>query len=165
MAQSVTGALSVSATASEAITNGLSTGRLAPALAASLTFGTGTGANNVQYCWTKSATATAATVTYTLSALADDLGRSVPFTKVRCLVITHLGAVDAQPLTVGGAALHPWLAPFGDVTDKVVIRSGGCLVLAGPLTTGYAVTSGVSDQLMLDPGANTIPFKIMIMGE
>jgi hypothetical protein len=39
------------------------------------------------------------------------------------------------------------------------------LALAGPLATGYVVAAGSSDQLKLDPGINTIPFKIMIMGE
>jgi hypothetical protein len=141
MPQVVTGNLTVTASATETVTNALASGSLSPILSVALAFGSGTGALKIQYTWSVSATATASPVTYTLSALTDGLGRSVPLTKVRGLVIAHLGTVDAQPLTVGGAAL------------------------AGPLATGYVVAAGSSDQLKLDPGINTIPFKIMIMGE
>jgi hypothetical protein len=165
MPQSVTGNLNVSATATETISNGLASGSLSPALSVALAFAAGVGALKIQYTWTVSATATATPVTYTLSALTDGLGRSVPLTKVHAIVIAHLGTTDAQPLTVGGAASNPWVAPFADVSDKLKIAAGGVLALAGPLATGYAVASGSSDQLKLDPGANTIPFKILIMGE
>jgi hypothetical protein len=165
MPLNVTGNLDVSIRAAEKVTVGLGSGQLAPSLAVNLAFGTGTGANNVQWSFSKSATATAAPVTYTLSALVDDLGRTIALTKVRAFVIAHLGTVDGQPLTIGAAATNPWLAPFADVSDKLVIRAGGVLVMAGPLATGYAVTAGSSDQLKLDPGANTIPFKTFFMGE
>jgi hypothetical protein len=165
MPQVVTGNLNVSLTATETIAAGLASGQLSPSLAVALAFGAGTGSGNVQWVWSKSATAAAAPVTYTLSALVDDLGRTIALTKVRALVIAHLGTVDGQPLTAGGASSNPWLAPFADVSDKAVIRAGGVLVLAGPLATAYPVTAGSSDQLKLDPGANSIPFKIMIVGE
>jgi ABC-type sulfate transport system substrate-binding protein len=165
MPQVVTGNLNVSASATETIANGLASGSLSPGLAVSAAFAAGTGANKIQYTWTKSATATAAPVTYTLSALVDDLGRTIPLAKVHTLVIAHLGVVDAQPLTIGGAASAPWLAPFGDISDKIKIYAGGVLALSAPLATGFAVATGTSDQLKLDPGANTIPFKIHLMGE
>jgi hypothetical protein len=165
MPQNVTGNLNVSVTATETLANGLASGSLSPGLAVTAAFGSGTGANKIQYTWTVSATAAATPVTYTLSALTDGLARSVPLTKVHTIVIAHLGVVDAQPLTIGGAASAPWLAPFGDVSDKVKIYAGGVLALSAPLATGFAVAAGTSDQLKLDPGANTIPFKIHIMGE
>src|SRR4051812_39864866 len=100
MAQVVTGSLVATVSASERVTNGIGTGSIAPSLAASLTFANGAGANSINYVWSKSATATAATVTYILSALTDDLGRSVPFTKIRVFFLQHLGTTDGQPLTV-----------------------------------------------------------------
>jgi hypothetical protein len=167
MPLNVTGNLDVSIRATEAtaVTIGLASVQVAPTLAVALSFGSGVGANKIQGLFSKSATATAAPVTYTLSALVDDLGRTIALTKVRALVIAHLGTVDGQPLTIGGATTNPWSAPFADVSDKVIIRAGGVLVLAGPLATGYAVTAGSSDQLKLDPGAATIPFKIFFLGE
>jgi hypothetical protein len=165
MPLNVTGNLDVTIRATESLVNGLGSGQLAPTLAVSLGFGSGTGANNIQYTWSKSATAAATPITYTLSALVDDLGRTIALAKVRAWVIANLSQVDGQFLTVGGAGTHPWLAPFADVSDKAVIRAGGVLVLAGPLATAYPVVAGTSDQLMIDPGTFTIPFKIMILGE
>jgi hypothetical protein len=167
MPLNVTGNLDVSIRATEAtaVAIGLASVQIAPSLPVNLAFGAGTGALKIQQVWTKSATATAAPVTYILSALVDDFGRSIPLAKVRGIVIANLSGTDGQTLLMGGATTNPWLAPFGDVSDKVVIRAGGVLVMAGPLLTGYAVTAGASDQLKLDPGAATIPFKIFFLGE
>jgi hypothetical protein len=165
MPQNVTGNLDVQIKAAETVANGLGSGQLAPSLAVALAFGKGVGANNIQYVFSKSATATAAPVTYILSALVDDLGRSVPLAKVRGIVIANLSGTDGQTLLMGGATTNPWLAPFGDVSDKLKIHASGVFALAAPLATGLGVTAGVSDQLKLDPGAATIPFKIFFLGE
>lgn len=165
MPQNVTGELVVSIKAAETIANGLGTGQLSPSLAVTLTFGSGTGSGKVQQNWTRSATAAAAPVTYTLSAMVDDMGRSVPLAKVRGIVIANLSQTDGQTLTIGGAATNPWLAPFGDVSDKLKIHAGGVFALAAPLATGLGVTAGSSDQLKIDPGASSIPFKIFFLAE
>jgi hypothetical protein len=165
MPLNVTGNLDVTIRATENIANGLGSGQLAPTLAVSLAFGNGTGANNVNEVWTKSATAAAAPVTYTLSALVDDLGRTIPIAKVRGIVAANLSGTDGQTLTIGGAATNPWAAPFGSATDKLKIPAGGAFAMGAPLATGLGVTAGASDQLKVDPGANTIPFKLMFLGE
>jgi hypothetical protein len=165
MPLNVTGNLDVTIRATESLVVGLGSGQVSPALTVSLAFGNGTGAGNIQWTFSKSATAAAAPVTYTLSSLVDDQGRSIVLAKVRAFVIAHLGSVDGQPLLVGGAATNPWAAPFADVSDKLVVRAGGVYAFGGPLATGYAVTAGSSDQLKVDPGANTIPFKIFFLGE
>jgi hypothetical protein len=165
MPLNVTGNLDISIRATESLVNGLGSGQVAPALTVSLGFGNGTGANNINEVWTKSATAAAAPVTYTLSALVDDLGRTIPIAKVRGIVVANLSGTDGQTLTIGGAATNPWTAPFGSATDKLKIPAGGPFALGAPLATGLGVTAGASDQLKLDPGANTIPFKIFFLGE
>jgi hypothetical protein len=165
MPLNVTGNLDVSIRAAETIAVGLASGTLSPSLPVNLAFGAGTGALKIQQVWTKSATATAAPVTYILSALVDDFGRSIPLAKVRGIVIANLSGTDGQTLLMGGATTNPWLAPFGDVSDKLKIHASGVFALAAPLATGLGVTAGVSDQLKLDPGAATIPFKIFFLGE
>lgn len=166
MAQVVTGNLSVSSTASETVTNGLASGTLGPSLSVSLAFTNGTGTTAIQYVFSYSETLAISTPrTWTLSALTDSLGRSVPFAKVRSIVIANLATVDGYTITVGGAASNPWLAPFADVSDKLKVPAGGCLVLAAPLATAFAVTASSSDQLKLDPGANAVAYKILISGE
>jgi hypothetical protein len=165
MPLNVTGNLDVSIRATETLVVGLGSGQIQPSLAVSLAFGAGVGANNIQWTFSKSATATAAPVTYTLSALVDDQGRTIVLAKVRAFVIAHLGSVDGQPLLVGGAATNPWAAPFGSATDRQSVRAGGVYAFGGPLATAYPVVAGSSDQLKLDPGANTIAFKIFFLGE
>jgi hypothetical protein len=165
MPLNVTGNLDVSIRATETLVVGLGSGQIQPSLAVSLAFGAGVGANNIQWTFSKSATATAAPVTYTLSALVDDQGRTIVLAKVRAFVIAHLGSVDGQPLLVGGAATNPWAAPFGSATDRQSVRAGGVYAFGGPLATAYPVVAGSSDQLKVDPGANTIPFKLMFLGE
>jgi hypothetical protein len=51
--------------------------------------------------------------------LADDLGTTIAFTKVKILFIENTSAVDT--LSVGGAASNQWAAPFADVSDKLKI--------------------------------------------
>jgi hypothetical protein len=165
MPLNVTGNLDITIRATETLVVGLGSGQVQPSLAVSLAFGNGTGAGNIQWTFSKSATAAAAPVTYTLSSLVDDQGRSIVLAKVRAFVIAHLGSVDGQPLLVGGAATNPWAAPFGSATDRQSVRAGGVYAFGGPLATAYPVVAGSSDQLKVDPGANTIPFKLMFLGE
>jgi hypothetical protein len=165
MPLNVTGNLDITIRAVESLVVGLGSGQLAPTLAVSLAFGNGTGSGNIQWTFSKSATAAAAPVTYTLSALVDDQGRTIVLAKVRAFVIAHMGSVDGQPLLVGGAATNPWAAPFGSATDRQSVRAGGVYAFGGPLATAYPVVAGSSDQLKVDPGANTIPFKLMFLGE
>lgn len=162
----VTADIKLTATAVETLTVGLGSAPVPSAIAQALSFTNGTGANNVNKVFSKSATAAASTPdTYTLSALTDDLGRTVAFSKVRVLIVINLETTDGHDLTVGNAATNPWVGPFGAGTNTVSIGAGGFLVLVAPLATAYAVTSGASDQLMLNPGANSVAYKILILGE
>lgn len=146
----------------ETLTIGLTTDNVSETLGVSLSFTNGTGAGKVNERWTKGATATAAAVTYTLSSLTDALGRTIAFTKVRALLIVNKGT---NALTVGDAGTNPWVAPFGGATQTVTVPAGGALLLLAPDASGLAVTASSSDQLKIDPGANTVEFEISIVGE
>lgn len=163
MSYVVTGNLTCKVTISETLTNGLSSGPVGGTVSYNLAFGNGTGAGNMNEPFSLSATLAISTpVTHTLSALTDAIGRTVAFTKVRLGMIINNGTAD---LIVGGAATHPWLAPFGDVSDKVTIKPGGVWLFTAPGTAGLAVGSGSADQLKFDPGSTACPYKIILFGE
>lgn len=158
----VTAGLTVRLKTQETLTLGIEIGQVPGDLNLALTFANGTGANAINQRWTKTRTATAAPDTWTLSAITDDLGRSIPFAKVRLVIIQNLGVAD---LKVGNAASHPWAAPFGSTTSMLRVPAGGFIIIAAPTAAGLAVGSGTSDQIMIDPGAATVDYQMVFLGE
>ncbi len=163
MALVVTGTTTLNSSFTETVTNGLITGSVGANVSYSKTWTNGSGADQVNYVFTKSATLAISTpVTLTLSALTDDSGRSIPFTKIRELVLKNNGTAVMH---IGAAAANPWAAIVGDAaTDKIPIRPGGVLMMVAPDVTGFAVSSGASDQLKLDPGATACPYELSLKG-
>lgn len=126
-------------------------------------FGNGTGANAINRSWRKSATAAASTPdTWTLSGLVDDYSRTIPIAICRLVLIFNRGTTR---LLVGGAAVDPWVAPFGGPTDRVVCPAAGWLGLCGPDAAGLGVTAGVSDQLKVDPETFSVDYLMIFLGE
>jgi hypothetical protein len=159
----VSGNLKVSTSASENLTLGIGSGTFTQAASKTLTFQNGSGANKVGQNYSISKTAAGAADTYTLSAIVDGLGRTIVFTTIRMLYLTHDGTVDGQPLLFGAAATQPWLGPFSVATTTLKVTAGGILIIGGPLLTAYPVTAG--DKIKIDPGANSIPYTLHILGE
>jgi hypothetical protein len=159
----VTGNPKVSTSAVETLTLGIGTGSFNMAASKTLTFSNGVGSGKVSQNYSISKTAAAAADTYTLSAIVDGLGRTIVFATIRMLVITNDSTVDGQPLLVGNAATQPWLGPLSVATTTMKVTAGGVLVIGGPLLTAYPVTAG--DKLKVDPGANSIPYTLHILGE
>lgn len=162
-ALSVTGNLKVTTSATENLTLGIGTGSFSMSAAKNLNFTNGTGANKIGQNYTISKTAAGAPDNYTLSAIVDGLLRTIVFVTIRMLVITNDSTVDGQTLLIGGASAPAWVGPFDDATATIKVPAGGVLVLGAPLLTAYPVTAG--DKLKLDPGANTIPYTMHILGE
>lgn len=158
----VTASVKLAVTMQEILTTGIESSNLAGVLSVATALAAGTGAGNIQQKWTKSATVTAAPVTWTLSAITDDLGRTIPFAKVRFFAIVNLGTAD---LLVGNAGSHPWAAPFSAGTERVRVPAGGWLAMSAPSAAGLAVGSGTSDQLKIDPAAATIDYQLVFLGE
>lgn len=128
----------------------------------------GTGAGQVDLHWEKAATtavtlAAGASVTYTLSALTDAQARPVAFARVDKLVIWITSKTGNDYLTVGGAALHDWVAIVGATGNTFVVR--GLEVKVAGDATGFVVTSGVSDQIKItNSGSASITFWIALSG-
>lgn len=125
--------------------------------------------NGVNVSWTKAGAAavtlaSAATVTYTLTALTDALGRSATFAGgVRGLWIRVTSRTAGDYLTVGAAGTNPWTSMFGGTTPTIKVFKFLCV--AADLTDEYAVTASSNEQLKItNSGSNSITFEIGLIG-
>lgn len=75
--------------------------------------------------------------------------------------ITALAAGPAFPI-VNTCYYRGWvgISPAG-----VPLRAGGMVVLCAPMATSNPVTTTTGDQIVIDPGANTITYKILAFGQ
>lgn len=127
------------------------------------TSGTGTLQADLQFYDTR--TLTGASESLDLAGgLADVFGNTLTFADVKSLYIKNTSTAKGEDLLVGGAAANALATPFGDSSDKIRIRAEGHISLAAP-RDGYAVTGGTGDLLKIDPGADTITYDIIILGD
>ena len=107
--------------------------------------------------------AAGASVTLTLSALTDDLGRTVAFVNVDALLVQSTTRTAGDYLTLGNAAADPWTAFLGGTTPTM--KHFGLTLILADNTDGFAVASGSNDQLKItNSGSNSMTFKVGIFG-
>lgn len=132
------------------------------------TSSTGTVANVIDLHWELSGQnavtlAASASVTYTLSALADTEGRTIALARVRKLLIWLVTRADGDFLSVGNAASHPWTGLCSSGTATLSVYDELLAVAANKV--GLVVSSGSSDQLKItNSGSASITFGINISG-
>lgn len=105
-----------------------------------------------------------ASVTYTLTALVDPMGRTVTFAGgVRGFWIRVLTRTAGDFLTVGAAATNPWTAMFAGTTPAIKVFKFFCVEV--DLTDKYAVTAASNEQLkIVNSGSNSITFELGLVG-
>lgn len=104
--------------------------------------------------------AAGASVTYTLSALTDDLGRSVAFAYVLVWYLRITTITVGDYLTITPGVTHGWTALFSGTGHKCK----RC-VLAMDDGRGFQVTAGANDQITItNSGANPISFILALAG-
>lgn len=107
--------------------------------------------------------AAGATQTLVLSALIDDLGRSVPFARIKRLAIWISAKTGNDYLTVGNATTNPWLAIQGGTAPTFVVRRYELKVADD--ATGFVVVASSSDQLKLtNSGAASMTISVKLSG-
>lgn len=159
----VTGSIKASLNFTETFVADLATGTVPMSLIPSLTFTSGTAANQVNVLWADTRTLAATTEDLDLAGvLAATFGGTVTLARVKGLYVRNTHATAT--LTIGGAASNAFLTPFGDATDKLKVAPGGFVLLAAPLAAGYAVTAATGDILKVDAGASTIVYDIALVG-
>ena len=134
-------------------------------LVATLT--SGTGANQVDLLYSDTATlAASANTDIDLSgALANAVGGTSVFVKVRALIISAATG-NTNNVVIGAAATNPW-ATFLNGTGTMTLPPGGFSAnSAGTTVAGWAVTAGTGDLLRIaNSGAGTsVTYSIRILG-
>jgi hypothetical protein len=133
----------------------------------------GTGLGKVNLLGYQEGTAAASPATIDLRATTDPKGTTINFARVRYVQVLNFATNDVHELLLDGTVTNAWTRPFnGIATAKLVIPPGvasgggvipGKFLLGGPNLTGLVTAVG-SKVISLDPGANTIPWRIELLG-
>lgn len=148
MAVTSTGALSVAISALQQSSQDLATTYMGNPQA-SFTLGSSVAISKV-YFKTLTAAGTP-TVLNLVGSLVDAFGQTLTYSTVKALYIYNKDTTNS--LTLFGGT-HPVIANTFPLTAGQVFCTSSLLSVSG----------GVSDNLKIDPGANTISFDIMILG-
>jgi hypothetical protein len=126
----------------------------------SITFSNGAGANQVNQFFQATRTFSGTTDNLNLaSGLTDSYGSSVALVRVKAIIIINNGA---NTITIGNASPHPWntlLSAAGTVT----IPAGGFFGAGTPDATGWTITSGSNDTLLVT-GTSGQTYQVVIAG-
>lgn len=135
---------------------------------------TGTGVDKANLFYATQATLAASGVLdldLSNSSTLDPLSTAVAFTKVKLIYIEVVTDPDAvavgSGITVGGHASAAMSTFFGDSTDKIKIKQGGCFQLTCNTAAGYAVTATTADiiKIVNDDSSAGVIVRIGIVGE
>jgi hypothetical protein len=129
--------------------------------AAGVSYSAGTAANQANKIYAFSGTATAATVDLDLTA-AVCVDGSVGFSHVRELIIYNDSLT--QTLTAG-VGTNPFTPFFTGTTPAEVIEPGSVFRKAKPLGTNGWVVDSTHKVVRVDPGANTIAYRMIVVGD
>jgi len=169
----VGGSVSVTYASAEQVSIGFVAQTLTCAAAPAYSWTPGTGAGQVDLHWETPSPVTLApgsSVTYTLSALTDSLGRPVAFVHVVASLIQVTRRQAGDYLTVGnptgaggGMYARVWAALAGGGALGFTVYDFDVQVSAG--SDGRPVVAGSSDQLVVvNSGVNAITFNVAILG-
>jgi hypothetical protein len=97
--------------------------------------------------------------------LSDAFGAVLTFVEVVGILV-EASAANTNDVVVGGAATNGFVGPFGDVTDKLVVKPGGFAFLAAPVNPAWPVVAGTGDLLKVaNSAAGTgVDYTITIVG-
>lgn len=125
----------------------------------------GTGAiDTADKVWSDTRTLAATTEELDLAgSLTDAWGATLTFARIKCIFIHNTTTTVGYTLTVGGAASNAFPL-FADTTDKYAIGPDGKFLIWEPSAAAKAVTAGTGDKLKFDSGANSVTYKIIIIG-
>jgi hypothetical protein len=137
-----------------------------------MTVGTGVGQFNI--LGVKGGSAAGAVVDVDLTAIPDPFGTVVNAANVRFIWLLNDDTVAGHVLNVGAAATNPWSALFAaSGTFKFTVPPGAVVngvnypgqAFIGSPAVGQLPVTGTSKVLRIDPGANTVPYRIALVGD
>lgn len=97
--------------------------------------------------------------------LLDNFGAALTFVKVMAIYVkAHAG--NTNNVVVGGAGSNAFVGPFADATDKIVLKPGASFLIKDETASGWAVTAGTGDLLLVANSSSGTPvtYDIVIVG-
>jgi len=127
----------------------------------------GTGANEANLIFRDQRTLAASTSENLdlAGVLTDAYGTVITFARIK-MIYVKAATANGGNIEIGGAGSNTWVGPFVDASDKVQVPAGGMFQMADAGATGWAVTAGSADILLInnDDGGDTATYDIIIVG-
>jgi hypothetical protein len=127
------------------------------------------GAGKINLVYYRKLSLAGATQTIDLTALTDPFGDAVNFARLRFIALLNWSTTDAHVATIGGgsnAYAGAWVTtlkvPAGVSLNGVTLP--GVAEFIAMNTTGYASIDATHKNIVVDPGANTFTFDILLAG-
>lgn len=141
--------LSLNAALTASVDKGTNTGNRALEIVRSLLDGTGAGQADRIYVDDFSVAASSNTDLDLAGSLADGMGGTASFARVKLLVVVA-DILNANNVVVGAAASNPWIGLLG-ATHTLTLRPGAAVMAAAGQTdaVGYATVAGTGDLLRI----------------
>ena len=132
---------------------------------AALTYGTSSGLVDLITCSDRTLTAGSSGTydLYTGTDLADLVGGTCAFRKVKLIQIAIVTGGDTAGVTIGNAASNGWAAFFGAAGNTMTIYPNGPAFAQGS-PAGVAVGSSTKNLKVLNNGAASVTVRITIAG-
>lgn len=171
----VSGGTNATFSYTETITSGVvQTLQLQTGITLGINYSSGTGTQQVDLIYAKQLTLSATPTTLDLTSLADLVGSSYSFFRVRELIITNLASVGGQTLSLGSTGgVASGFSGFWGTSAVVTIppavgqTTGNTVRFADPWSTSStsgAVVGASNKNIKLDPGANSFNVNVIILG-
>lgn len=102
-------------------------------------------------------------------SLTDVFGNTLTFTKIKQILIVSTSTTDGDDIEVGGQHTatggNLMSELFSGQTDSSIrVKAGGIFLIACPYT-GYTVTGGSADVLLVkNVGTNSVTYEIIVKG-
>jgi hypothetical protein len=158
-------ALSIAAAVALSADLGAATSDLRAGKSVTLTHGTGANQATLVFGDTRTLAASANESLDLAGSLVDTFGNLITFAKIKAVIIVA-AAANVNDVVVGGAAANAWFGMFGDATDKVNVKPGGCFAWVAPDVNGSAVTPATADLLKIanSGGTTGVTYDIILIG-
>lgn len=127
---------------------------------------TGTGAGQADKVYFAQRTLGAATseLLDLAGVLADPLGTTLTFAKIKLVVFLNEDGTDGEDFTVGPDATNGWGATgwVTDASDRIRVNAGGLHIWYDP--NGIAVTGGSVDEIQVTTLVGAVTYRVLIVG-
>jgi hypothetical protein len=126
--------------------------------------GTSSGQADKVYFAERSLNATSNEVLDLAGVLADPLGSTLTFAKVKLVAFYNTDTTDGDDLIVGPDATNGWGASgyVNDASDRRRCNAGGVDIWYDP--NGIAVSGGSTDEIYVETLVGAVTYRVLIVG-